>query len=214
MIYIKSPEKIEPSSDELGMSFAYLSTVYSDCHQRYVGAAIFKTDERRQMKKQILSIGYNAPPPGDQTHACKDKCFRKTLSKSPDKICPNCQAHVGSASICLYCGKIIEDKKNNPKWLDECKATHAEERAILAVKDRDDLDNKSILFTTTYPCNLCAKKILEVKIRKFVFIEPYPMKSARVILNSSKVIQVPFSGISPKSIYRMVFGSHFERIPL
>ena len=60
------------------------------------------------------------------------------------------------------------------------------------------------LYTTTYPCNLCANKIAQVGIRNIVYFEPYPMEEAKNILNKHNIKQTPFEGVTYNGYSRLM----------
>ncbi len=62
------------------------------------------------------------------------------------------------------------------------------------------------LYTTTYPCNLCANKIGYTRIRRVVYLEPYPMKEAYDVLRAHDVEQVPFEGVTYRGYFRLAGG--------
>jgi hypothetical protein len=72
----------------------------------------------------------------------------------------------------------------------------------------------SIMFTTTFPCHMCAKHIVSSGVRRVVFLEPYPKSHAKDLHEDSitfssaesheKVLFEPFIGISPRR-YRDIF---------
>ena len=103
------------------MSCAYLATLQSLCLQRFVGAALFNGEERLNAGEgeveiksslNLLSIGFNAPP--KSIKPCTKECHRKELQGETSIKCPKCKKNVGTASVCLYCGKIIAYKKKHP----------------------------------------------------------------------------------------------------
>ncbi len=55
---------------------------------------------------------------------------------------------------------------------------HAEMSAICDAARLGRSTQDSILFSTTFPCHLCAKHIVGAGIRKVVFLEPYPKSLA------------------------------------
>ncbi len=76
-----------------------------------------------------------------------------------------------------------------------------------------------MLFTTTFPCHMCAKHIVAAGIKKVVFLEPYPKSLAANLHSDSisiegadrgKYINFPgvsfehFDGVSPRR-YRELF---------
>lgn len=60
------------------------------------------------------------------------------------------------------------------------------------------------LFTSTYPCNLCANKIAQVGIKHIVYFEPYPMEEAKKILADKGVEQEPFEGVTYNGYFRLM----------
>ena len=64
--------------------------------------------------------------------------------------------------------------------------------------------SKATLYTTTYPCNLCANKIAQVGIKKIVYYEPYPQKEAKDVLNNHDVKQIPFEGVTSNGYFRFM----------
>lgn len=96
--------------------------------------------------------------------------------------------------------------KNNSKLLDYCRALHAEESAIVNMARLGVSPNLSAatLYTTTYPCNLCANKIAQVGIRTIVYYEPYPQKEAKEILTAHRVKQIPFEGVTYNGYFRFM----------
>lgn len=91
------------------------------------------------------------------------------------------------------------------KLLDYCRSLHAEENAIFALSRLGSNVNfhNTIMYITAFPCNLCAKKISQLGIRRIVYFEPYPMKEAVKILNQHGVIQEPFEGVTFRSYFRI-----------
>ncbi|KAG0438417.1 Deoxycytidylate deaminase [Dictyocoela muelleri] len=55
-------------------------------------------------------------------------------------------------------------------FLEKCMCLHAEENAILQAHTKMD---GFVIYTTTFPCSLCAKKIIQLKFRKVYFAENY-----------------------------------------
>lgn len=63
---------------------------------------------------------------------------------------------------------------------------------------------EATLYTSTYPCNLCANKITQVGIKKVVYFEPHPMKEAKDILTDGNVKQEPFEGVTFNAYFRLM----------
>jgi len=86
--------------------------------------------------------------------------------------------------------------------LDYCRALHAEESAILnLVKHGTSAPlSKCTLYTTTYPCRLCASKITELGIGRVIYVEPYPDEASKAILRG---IDEFFQGVTFKAYFRI-----------
>lgn len=182
------------NEDEPYMVIAAANSLRSSCMKRKVGAIII--DEGGN----ICSSGYNEVP--HTTRPCKQEsggCFRDSKR---EKYVQDIKAIENDP---VKQEKIIEKFKLF-KILDYCRALHAEENAILNLaKSGLPTIKEATLYTTTYPCNLCANKILQIGIKKIVYLEPYPMLEAKKILKG-KVEQVPFEGITPNGYFR--FGGN------
>ena len=85
-----------------------------------------------------------------------------------------------------------------------CRALHAEENAILGlsgvVKPRK---GELVLYTTTFPCNLCANKIIAAGIKTVYYAEPYTMKEAKELLVKIGVDIKKFEGIKSIAYFRL-----------
>ncbi len=129
-------------------------------------------------KAIVISSGSNQVPRGQEP--CKrryDKCYR-------DKL------------------RAENSKWSGSKLLDLCRSLHAEEVAILELSGRRD---GKTLHTTTFPCLMCANKIVHVGIEKVVYIEPYPVEISGQLLEESGVEITKFEGVAPFGFYR-IFG--------
>lgn len=107
--------------------------------------------------------------------------------------------------ICKECGtKIIKEFVGGQS--EKCRALHAEEKVILQLsKLGTGVSLKdTTLYTTTFPCFLCAKKILEVGINRVVYVEPYPSKESFELLKAIDIKK--FEGVKARAYFRL-----FER---
>ncbi|MHB8947378.1 MAG: deoxycytidylate deaminase [Bacillota bacterium] len=116
-------------------------------------------------------------------------------------------------SISYYTRNLPSEARAGPY---RPRALHAEENAILNAPSfvRSPFDGKLgtpaqderviTLYVTTYPCNLCANKIVRSSIRRIVYLEPYPMPEAKDILQHANVDQVPFEGVTFNGYFRFV----------
>lgn len=113
----------------------------------------------------------------------------------------------GSKYIATNDSINILAKKLSPKRLKFCRALHAEENAILqsSIIGGVGIEGATI-YTTTFPCELCAKKIYQAKINKVVFTEPYPKSISKAVFfkDGSHVIKLfQFEGVKSHSYYKL-----------
>lgn len=190
---IEKKEVFCPNEEETLMAMAYANSMRSSCTQRKVGALI--VDDTGN----IFSSGYNEVPSSEQS--CKlayGKCYRKYVREDVDNTL---RQEVGDDKTAEKVSSIIKSKY---KILDLCRALHAEENAIINMTRSGVSTNfgKATLYTTTYPCNLCANKIAQVGIKTVIYYEPYPQKEAKEILAVHGVRQQPFEGITYNGYFR------------
>lgn len=191
---IMHPGLLTPTKIERCMQVAMTAKVNSGCLSRQVGAVVTDSDYN------ILSLGWNDTPCGAES------CIRRNLFdlfRKYDKMAYS-EYELSDETFREYLevvsSKIDEDKKVNLKGLpfafcfkdiyqdiikqrDQIytKALHGEERA-LAICGNDKLKG-GYLFTTSSPCELCAKKAKEAGIKKIYYIEQYPGISHSHIIN-------------------------------
>jgi len=189
---IKKPGKYPPLECEIAMADACLQSKRSGCLKRRVGAVITNNG-------QTVASGYNCTPIGVSSCIDLQFCYRDVT-----RVCPECGTKIQLIlEKCNCCGRDVEKERmaELSKNLDLCRAIHAEERAILqsAKMGGGAPLQKSILYTTTFPCIMCAKKIIEVGIQEVWYIDPYPFSEARSLLLMSGTKLLKFEGVKSKS---------------
>lgn len=177
------------------MAMAYANSMRSSCSQRKVGALVIDN------YGNVFSSGFNEVPVSQRS--CKieyGKCYRKYLR---EHLVNKLNQELQNNDLTEKISNII---KNSSKMLDYCRALHAEENAIVNMARLSVSTDFSTatLYTTTYPCNLCANKIAQVGIKKIVYYEPYPQEEAKEILNAHRVQQVPFEGVTYNSYFKFM----------
>lgn len=185
--------KFEPRDIETLMAMAYANSLRSKCLKRKVGAVIIDA------YGNLFSSGLNNTPVSVRPCMTEyGKCYRDQLRTEFSSCIKNCVEDED-------CRDKILEKFKGFKILDYCRALHAEESAILNATTTGSSSALmgATLFTTTYPCNLCANKIVKVGITKIVYTEPYPMVEAQKILNKEDVVQIPFEGVSFNGYFRV-----------
>jgi deoxycytidylate deaminase/dephospho-CoA kinase len=179
--------------EESVMAMAYAISQRSSCLKRKVGAII--ADEFGN----LISSGFNEVPIGGTS--CQEQykaCYREsTVNKYVEEI----KGKYGIENPDEF-KKVF---KQYFRTLDICLALHAEENAIvnLARNGTNVPLDKCTLYSTTYPCRLCADKIVQVGIRKVIYLEPYPDPQAAIILRHGGVSAEPFEGVTFKAYFKL-----------
>lgn len=193
--YIEKKRPFRPSAIEACMTMAYAASLRSSCLKRKVGAVI--VDE----SGNVFSSGYNEVP-CTQGSCLVDygDCYRDHL-KRQFKV--NIEKEIADPE---KSGAVYGLFKGSFKILDYCRALHAEENAILNVAriGASSALASSTLYTTTYPCNLCANKIAQVGIKRVVYFEPYPMEEAKKILTDQHVCLEAFQGVTFNGYFKLM----------
>lgn len=183
-----------PSPDESFMTIAYAASMRSSCLKRKVGATIIDDCGN------IISSGYNEVPMAQadclNEYGC---CYR-------DKLKSEFRAEINS---CIkeetLQSEVYKIFKRKFKILDYCRALHAEENAIVNLaRIGSGKTSRLTIYSTTFPCNLCANKIVQVGIGTVVYFEPYPMKEAKEILSKQKIALRPFEGVTFNGYFRLM----------
>jgi deoxycytidylate deaminase/dephospho-CoA kinase len=178
--------------EESVMAMAYAISQRSSCLKRKVGAVV--ADEFGN----LISSGVNEVPTG--ASSCQDRLNECYRDFAIDKYVKEVQSKYS-----------INDKdfkkrfKEHFRTLDLCQALHAEENAIvnLARNGTSVPLDKCILYCTTHPCRLCANKIVQVGIRRVMYLEPYPDPQATIILHSGGVAAKPFEGVTFRAYFKL-----------
>ena len=97
------------------------------------------------------------------------------------------------------------------KRLEYCRALHAEENALLQTSKIGGVGVRNgTIYTTSFPCELCAKKIYQSGIKEIIYTEPYPESiSQEVFLKDGikKIKLKQFEGVKTNSYFRLYKSS-------
>lgn len=205
---LEEKRKRLPILREQLMTHAYCGSLRSSCIKRRVGAVI-ATKEGDVISSAFNDVPKGEKLCVEEYGMCyRDKIKKDFLEKF--KKCPECGTNISKKFQCPKCDNTITEfcyscsdcgckfettlecsscridiiKRFVPKELDKCRSLHAEEMAIVMLSKlgggislRD-----TILYTTTFPCLLCANKIVESGICEIIYTEPYPMKESQNLL--------------------------------
>ena len=185
----------KPTANETYMTMAYAASMRSSCIKRKVGSIIIDDCGN------VFSSGYNEVPLLQRT--CQQEynsCYRDKLKADFKQKLPRVLPDEGLID------SVYGIFKDSFKILDYCRALHAEENAILNVAriGASVALKTATLYTTTYPCNLCANKIAKVNIKSVVYFEPYPMEEAKRILLENHITQTPFEGVTHNAYFKLM----------
>lgn len=193
------PGLVTPTEVERCMQIAYTAKVNSGCISRQVGAVVTDSDFN------ILSLGWNDVPCGqvqcnrrnlvdlrkgvdDAAYSNYEKNKNSPFREYLDKYNFNTEEAMKKLKDVLmglpaaFCFKDFQKSvtgENNPM---AARAMHGEEKALLTC-DQQRVRG-GYLFTTSSPCEMCAKNAKEHHIKKIYFIEPYPGISQTHICDS------------------------------
>ncbi|MGA8831919.1 MAG: deaminase, partial [Desulfomonilaceae bacterium] len=232
---VKNPGWIKPTDHERNMNLAYSMSLNSTCISRQVGAIIVNNDGYvvgagwNDTDRHRLGCIYRLKSDVKNTNnlgfplcsAENDSTFRKLIlddgKELDSSFCykdeyAKLQAHLKWSQTKNPPTSTGEELGKFRRSLQECRALHAEENAILQVSRTGGVSLRgATLYTTTFPCELCAKKILQMGIKKIVYCEPYPKSVsqdvffAEVIFNRefSHIKFIPFEGVKSPGFFRL-----------
>lgn len=213
--------KISPTKIEYGMFTAKAAALRTLDLSRQVGAAIFSP------LGEVISLGSNEVPKGgggtywiddevDDREFCRqedsnDKRKRELLAELLDLI---------SSDVSIpFKTRHRAEKSQFMDALEYGRIIHAEMSAICDAARLGRTIKSAVLFSTTFPCHMCAKHIVAAGIDKVIFLEPYPKSLAAELHGDSIEIEesdrgryksfpsvkfMHFYGVSPRR-YREIF---------
>jgi len=226
-----------PTKDEYGMYHARSAALRSSDLGRQVGAAISTS------AGEILSLGCNDVPkaggdlywPDDQGDS---RDFRRGFDPIVDErkqILSELLARFSKAKLLSKeysdeksIGPLVHaltsgDKRKTLKGtrvfnlLEFGRSVHAEMAAITSAARLGVPIRSATLFTTTFPCHMCARHIVSSGIARVVYVEPYPKSRALHLHGDSiqvdaqkpalgQVTFEPFVGVAPRQ-YQDLFDA-------
>lgn len=232
-----------PTRDEHGMYLARSAALRSADLGRQVGAAITTASG------ELLALGCNDVPkaggdlywPGDEGDA---RDFQRGFDPIVDErkqILSELLAALGNKGAKVLAKEYADDKAIGPlvesltagdkrkfvksarvmNLLEFGRSVHAEMAAITSAARLGVPLKGGTLYTTTFPCHMCARHIVSSGIARVVYVEPYPKSRARHLHGdaiqvdvqkpvSGPVVFEPFVGIAPKQ-YQDLFDARDGR---
>lgn len=204
-----------PTQDEFGMCLAYQASVRSNFPgHRHVGAAIVSTEGEVISVASIRAPAKSSNPTRQDQNKIEpgyDKYYKKIDSWSDfiDSITTSKEEKNNQIKLDATSTNTLADiNKFIKSILDFHPCTHAEISAIIDAAKLGVSVREAILYTTTFPCHLCAKDIINAGISRVVYLEAYPKSKNKELYPdlidfdiNSKSEKTPFEfycGIAPK----------------
>lgn len=204
---IMNPGIVLPTNVERCMQIATAAKLNSGCISRQVGAVL--TDD----EYHLLSIGWNQQPEGQLPCLYQDLCevhhhwspcsysdyenndsddFQKSIKEQVENFFDTDQSPLREkGKLPYYCFKDYFNKIKNERNQVHTRALHAEETAFLNLGSNNTRIANGVLFTTSSPCELCAKKAMYMGVSKIYYVEPYAGVSKKHVLSIGKTDKRP-----------------------
>ena len=127
-----------------------------------------------------------------QLAATRSTCLRRqvgaVITKDKKILATGYNGAPAGLKHCLDIG-CLRDKLGIPSGErhELCRATHAEQNAIVQAATHGVSIKDSILYCITHPCILCSKLIINAGIKKIVIRESYPDELSQEMLKEAGV---------------------------
>lgn len=180
---IFNSNKISPTKNEYGMFIAKAAALRSLDLSRQVGAAVFSNSG------EVLSLGTNEVPKAYGGSYWEGEKFDDREYKRGSDSNENRKKEIlGEIKKFIterfdVTSECIEDitELQFMDALEYGRVVHAEMSAICDAARIGRCIEGSVLYTTTFPCHMCAKHIISSGIKSVVFLEPYPKSLAGIL---------------------------------
>ncbi|MBN8476276.1 anti-phage dCTP deaminase [Sulfuritalea sp.] len=221
-----------PTRDEFGMYHARSAALRSADLARQVGASIASSE------CDLIAVGCNDvpkaggglywvgdKPDGRDFHLGRDASNEQreqTLAEILGRFKDHGLLRDKNVDIKQLVSSLLTGKEKNVLkgtqilgLIEFGRSVHAEMAAIIDASRRGVPVKAATLYTTTFPCHLCARHIIAAGIDRVVYIEPYPKSKARDFYSDSIVVDPakhtvgrirfePFVGVAPRQ-YMEIF---------
>jgi deoxycytidylate deaminase len=214
---------ITPNRDEVAMFSAYGASLRSCDLSRQVGAAI------AAYNGDVLTNGCNEVPSpegglywADQSNRMRDfELGYDSNAKIKKQLLQDLIEALSLSNDKISLDVSIADGLKRLDLIEFGRAVHAEMAALSSAAFNGISVKGARLFSTTFPCHLCARHIVACGISEVIFIEPYPKSRASELfadsidvdmnylghrrsidesrLQQSKVKFRPFLGVAPRA---------------
>ncbi len=116
------------------------------------------------------------------------------------------QGYNGAVRNARHCDEVgcIRQQRNIPsgQMAELCRGAHAEQNAVINAGRSGRSVIGATMYCTNFPCNFCAKDIVQSGIKLLLYWQAYNDELAETTLREGKVEAKPFSGVVPTSYSR------------
>lgn len=210
---------VTPTKDEQAMFIAHAAAMRSASLSRQVGASVLN------MSGDLVAVGVNEVPSfgGGLFWLAAHKEDLRDHKKPRDPSIEHQERLIRDVAERLKKGEdevkeLLKDSELR-NLTEFQRAVHAEMEALLACARSGVSPRGGTLYTTVFPCHICAKHIVAAGIKRVVYIEPYPKSRVLDLLDDFIVLDAdveekvrfePFVGIGPRryvDMFSMVMGT-------
>jgi deoxycytidylate deaminase len=223
---------LTPTRDESGMFHARAASLRSADLSRQVGAAITTADG------EIIAVGCNdVPKPGGGQYWANDQDDSRDFKFGHDSSSVKKSEIISEILNRLHEHKILNQDIDKIKLqeiansissgridilyetqvtnlLEFGRVVHAEMAALADCSRRGVSVRENVMYSTTFPCHMCARHILASGISSLKYIEPYPKSLAHDLYpeaisvdtidpkqDPGKLRLIPFVGVAPRRYF-------------
>lgn len=91
-----------------------------------------------------------------------------------------------------------------------CRGLHAEQNAIIQAAVHGSSIRDAMIYTTTHPCVVCSKMIINSHIHEIVYAEGYPDELAELMLIESEIKKRQFP--LPENEVKIMLGDYYSTL--
>lgn len=194
-------EPIAPEVGEYAMYVARASRARSLAASRKVGAAIVVDDA-------VIAAGYNDVPHGQTPDVLEGDDTSERLKR--DNVLDTVNRLRKAGLLDAEVANLSDEELTTTAMgalkggellavIEYQRAVHAEARAIDDATVRGVSPQGGTLYVTTYPCHLCYKHALSVRLSRVEYIEPYPKSRAVSMYPAGSGERlIPYAGVAPR----------------
>ncbi len=91
-----------------------------------------------------------------------------------------------------------------------CRGLHAEQNAIIQAAVHGSSISGAVIYTTTHPCSVCSKMIMNAQITEIIYADGYPDELSELLILDSNIKLRRFT--LPENEVRAMIGTEFAKL--